>query len=720
MIREALGLLLLLPVPQEDRETMRKVHAAVHGSFVGVEITLRKKTRIEKAEFEEEAPDNEAQRLQMLMENRQTLDSWGVVIEKGLILMPELTLDRVDVEKIEVTDAAGARFEAALHAVGRNHDFVLLKPAEPRDLAPLSFGEWRRPALGENFYVTWADRVDDRWHLNVSPYIQTNAPLLETKDWFCIDSMRLGSVVSDKTGAPVGVALDQFLWILADGRSSFLGKAIAADERVTDLEKKCEALRKALTPQVRRIEVTFRADKAEEFVRAEDPRQGRAVLFGIPVDDRGTLLVPQDLSREMVRKIEDIRVVDGARRLPGAFVGSFKSFSGMLVRADGLKTQPCVALDGAAPPIGQLFFTAGFEDRFGRSRVKIDYNRLFRRDKGLKGAVRLQPRKRAVPGAFLLDFDGRVVGWATSDKKEEDLDEMALEQARGRFMDRYRSHFTPDYLRRMIFFSEIAAALRDPASHFDAKAVPMSHKEEKTLVWLGIEFQELSKPLAEALGIQERDLTNDGRRGLLITELYPASPAALAGLRVEDILLSVQPEGEPAARDLAAEPDRFGGYMRGGMHGYGGRGLPAPWRPTRNYLTTMLTEIGVARKVTFEYVRDKAKAKMQVTLANAPTDYETAERFKDDGLGFTVKELTYEVRHYQKLDAALSGVVVAKVESGSRADVAKLPPLSTITRVNDVAVRDLAHFKELVGASKGLTLTTLSHGQTKLIELSRE
>jgi hypothetical protein len=40
--------------------------------------------------------------------------------------------------------------------------------------------------------------------------------------------------------------------------------------------------------------------------------------------------------------------------------------------------------------------------------------------------------------------------------------------------------------------------------------------------------------------------------------------------------------------------------------------------------------------------------------------------------------------------------------------------------VNDVAVKNLAHFKELLASRKGLTLTAISLGQTKLVELSRE
>lgn len=704
---------------QEDREAVRKTFEAVHKSFLGIDVHLRKKTRLEKAELEDEAMDAEGQRLLQLAENDQTLEAWGVAVAKDLILMSERGLKEADVEKIEAVDSTGARFGAKLLAVGRTLDFVLLRPEPARELVPLAFSDWKEPRLGDNFHVTYADRVDNRWHLNISPYIQTNAPLEGGKDWFCIDLMRPGSVVSDKDGATVGVALDQYLWVRADGRSSFLGKAVLADERVGELEKRYDGFRNALAPAVRKIEIVFRADRpADRFMPPDEAKAGRASVFGVAIDDQGTLLVPDDLSRDLVRKIEDIRILDGGQVLPAAFVGSFRAFGAFLVRAEGLKTRAAILPDGAAFPPGELFFTAGFEDRFGRSRIQIDTNRLFRTERGLAGAARVQPRKRIKPGSFLLDFEGRVVGCATSDRKEEDLDEVAMEASRERYaMDRYRGGYGQDHLRRLVFFSEIKDVLANPAAHFDPRAVPMTKKEEKRLVWLGVEYQEVSKPVAEALGIQERDLTNDGRRGLLVMEIYAGSPARKASLRTDDVLLSVQPEGEAAARDLVAEQDRFG--MAGRMGGLRDRGGP-PWKPVRNYLSTMLTEIGAAKKAVFEVLRGKQKLKLTVPLEFAPVDFETAERHKDDALGFTVKELTYEVRHFQKLDPAVTGAVVVRVESGGKADIAKLPPLSIITRVNDVPVRDLAHFREMTAPSKSVTLTTLSLGQTKLVELSRD
>jgi S1-C subfamily serine protease len=705
---------------QEERDGVRKTYETVRPSFLAIEITLRKKTRLEKAELEDETLDADDQRLQQLREAEQPLEAWGVAVDKNLILMAEKGLKESDVERIRVTDSTGASFEAALAGVGRRHDFVLLKPTSPRELTPLSFAEWTRPALGETFHVTFADRVDRQWHLNVSPYILTNAPLVESPDWFCIDVMRPGSVISDRKGETVGIALDQYLWVTKDGRSSFLGKSILADDRLGDLEKRFEPFRKPLQASVKRIEILFRSEKsAERYMPSEEPRAGKATVFGVAVDDRGTLFVPEDLGRDAIRKIDDVAVLDEGTRLPAAFVGSFRAFGGFLVRAEGLKTTAGIVRDGKAPPAGEILFTATFEDRFGASRIKFDYNRLFRVEPGLGGVARIQPRKRIKEGSFLLDSAGRIVGVSTVDRKEEDLDDVALEASRERYYtDRYRTG-GGEHLRRLLFFSEIAPFLDHPTPQFDPRAVPMTKKEEKKLVWLGVEYQEISKPVADALGIQGRDQTNDGRRGLVVTEVYAGSPAEKAGLRPDDVLLTLRPEGE-SPRDLVGEPDRFGGMSRGMPYGPGRGGFVTPWKPTRNYLTTMLTEVGASKKVTFQVLRAKALSDVSLTLDYAPIDYDTAERYKDEMLGLTAKELTYEVRQFHKLELAASGVVVARVESGGKADVGKLQPLSIVTRVNNVAVRDLEHFRQLVTSTKNVTMTTIAYGQTKLVELARD
>jgi S1-C subfamily serine protease len=706
-------------VPQEDREAVRRTYEAVRPSFVGLDIALRRKTRLEKAELEEDGGDAEAQRIAQLAENGQLLEAWGVAVAEDAVLMSDRGLKDADIERITATDATGARFDVVPAGTGRRHDFVVLKPKEPRKLTPLAFSDWTPPRLGETFHVTYADHQDGAWQLNVSPYIQTNAPLVPGQDWFCLDHLRTGSVVCDAKGVPVGVALDAFLWVTKEGRSSFLGKALLADERVTDLETRMADLRARLAGSVKRIEILFRSERPVDRFMPADDAKNRAVVFGVPVDDEGTLFVAEDLPREQVRRIEDLWSVEGDTRMPARFAGLWRAFGGFLVKVPGLKTVPAIALDGVAPPPGELFFAAALDDRFGRVRIRLETSRVFRQQRGIGGAPRLQPKRRLRPGTLLLDFDGRLVGCATVDRKEEDIDEVAAAEA-SRAFGRSRFGFANDYLRRLLWFSEIAGQLDGkPGPHFDPRAVPLTRKEDKRLVWLGVEFQEMSKPLAEALGVQDRDLTNDGRRGLWVTEIYAGSPAARAGIALDDILLTVQPEGE-AARDLVAETDRFAGLNPRGMLGERRGGGVTPWRAPRNYLTNLLTEIGAGRKAVFEVLRGRERRRVELALEHAPTDYETAERHKDEGLGFTVKELTYEVRHVQKLDPSATGVVVARVESGSKSDVAKLASLSIITKVNDATVKDLAHFRSLIAAAKGFTLTTVFYGQTKLVELSRE
>lgn len=723
MKSDAIAALLLLCAPQETHPGVGPAFESARKSFVGVDVHLRKKTRLEKADLDEESLDPELQRLGQLAEAGLPFESWAVAVDKDLLLMAEKGLRAEAVEKIECFDAAGERFTATLQAVGRNFDFVLLKPTTPRSFPPLEFADWAPPAPGATFHVTYAERAEGRWHLNVSPYIMTNGPLAPERGWFCLDSMRTGAVVADAKGRPVGVALDHYLWVREDGRSSFLGKALVADERLGDLEARYAELRKTLPDAVKRVEITLRSERVQErYMPPEDPRAGRLALFGVLIDAQGGLLVPEGLSRETVRRIEDIQVVDAGRSLPAKFVASFRGFGGLLLRAEGLGGTPAVNLAATAPAPGALFLTAAVEDRFGRSRIRFDHNRLFRIERGLEGVDRLRPRFRIKGGSLLLDLEGKILGFATADKKEEDLDELAVEASRERFAyERMRSAYTPDHLRRTVFFGEIAAALAAPAAHADAKAVPMTPRDEKRLVWLGVEYQELSKPLAEALQIQERELSNDGRRGLLVTELYAGSPAEKAGLKRDDILLAIRPEGEPA-RDLVAEPDRLGGgFPRSGRMPAGRGGPPEnPWRATRNYLTSMLTEIGAGKKVSLDVLRGREKRAVELVLELAPADSETAERHKDDALGATFKELTYEVSHYQKLERGQTGVLVARVESGGKADIAKLPTLSVVTRLNGTPVRDLAHFKQLLAAAPSPTFTTVLFGQTKLVELPRD
>ena len=190
--------------------------------------------------------------------------------------------------------------------------------------------------------------------------------------------------------------------------------------------------------------------------------------------------------------------------------------------------------------------------------------------------------------------------------------------------------------------------------------------------------------------------------------------ASSAVLKPDDVLLTITPDAGTAT-DLTPEADRFDRYrFRGETF--------TPWRPRKNYLTSLLTTLGPGKKVSFDFLRGRDKKSAEVVLEKSPVDFDTAEKLKDDGLGFTVKDLTYEVRYFQKLDAALGGVVVAKVERGSRAEVAKLQPLSIVARVNGTPLKGLEHFTALLAearasGAKAVTFTVQNFSQTRLVDL---
>jgi len=83
-------------------------------------------------------------------------------------------------------------------------------------------------------------------------------------------------------------------------------------------------------------------------------------------------------------------------------------------------------------------------------------------------------------------------------------------------------------------------------------------------------------------------------------------------------------------------------------------------------------------------------------VAQSPRYYGSASHYKSDALGMTVKDLTYEVRRYFRLVDDKPGVIVSKLEPGSKASVAGIRPYEIITHVNDSPVQTVKTFEQLI------------------------
>ena len=74
----------------------------------------------------------------------------------------------------------------------------------------------------------------------------------------------------------------------------------------------------------------------------------------------------------------------------------------------------------------------------------------------------------------------------------------------------------------------------------------------------------------------------------------------------------------------------------------------------------------------------------------------------------TVRDLTFEVRRYFQKKPDDPGVIVSKVEPGSKGAVSGIKPYEIVTQVNDATVANIKDFEKLTAGEEELRLS-LSH-----------
>ena len=131
------------------------------------------------------------------------------------------------------------------------------------------------------------------------------------------------------------------------------------------------------------------------------------------------------------------------------------------------------------------------------------------------------------------------------------------------------------------------------------------------------------------------------------------------------------------------------------MSGFESSGI-RPWPGANNYLNQILTQIGEGKKITLTYWRDGKELIYDFTLANAPYDFESTEKFKDETTGLTIREVTYEVRYAWRLDNDFKGVIVSKVEEGSKSAIGGIRTYDLITKIDDQAIGSISDFKKVM------------------------
>ena len=145
--------------------------------------------------------------------------------------------------------------------------------------------------------------------------------------------------------------------------------------------------------------------------------------------------------------------------------------------------------------------------------------------------------------------------------------------------------------------------------------------------------------------------------------------------------------------------------------------IPRPWPPVENQLTRTLTDLGFGTRFTAEFFDNGRVFHREFVVEQSPPHFDAAPKFKAEGLGLTVRDLTYEVRRYFQRADDEPGVVISRIEPGSRASVAGLKPFEVITHVNDQPVPDVKGFQKLLGAGGDVRLGVRRMSKGRIVRI---
>jgi len=285
--------------------------------------------------------------------------------------------------------------------------------------------------------------------------------------------------------------------------------------------------------------------------------------------------------------------------------------------------------------------------------------------------------------------------------------------------ERYHYYDRHEKLTAAIYLDGV---LGDLAANLDASNIPLTEAEENRLAWMGVELQQMDRELARINKVS--DLTNDGQTGAIVSYVYPDSPATVAGIEPGAILLRLYVEGQPKPLDVELDNDSY--YF---MEGFPWDQLdqvpeeyleqiPRPWPPAENTFTRALTDIGFGTKYKAEFFINGEKLLKDFVVIESPPHYDSAPRFESEQLGLTVRDLSYEVRRFFQKTPDEPGVIVSKVEPGSKGSVSGVKPYEIITHINDEPVMTVKDFERmLTGDELRLSVKRMMKGRVVKIKM---
>ena len=260
------------------------------------------------------------------------------------------------------------------------------------------------------------------------------------------------------------------------------------------------------------------------------------------------------------------------------------------------------------------------------------------------------------------------------------------------------------------------------AHSFNPEYVPRTETDRNRMAWIGVEVMHLTSEAAREKKVTE--FLKDDSAGMVVTKVYPGAPAAGAGIKEGDILLTVRPEKSQKAIGLASSDDygsSFSWDSDDDDDSFSSRFFSSrstPWPNAEGGINGVFSRLGIGSKVIVAWVSNRVRREATMTLAQLPVHYNNARRSRNRDIGMTVCDMTYEVRTFFRFGDDAPGVVISKLKHGDPAAVAGLRQYEIITDVNGKPVKSAKEFGAAIKGQKELTFSVRRLTATRIVRIS--
>lgn len=634
------------------------------------------------------------------MERNIPFDALGYALAPNRVLLQDLHVQQKWIKSIEV-EFGGVKYPAKEVLRYPLEGGVLVETEKPVEgIKPLVFEGRGIPEKPAYFYVVREDGltvsgVKGSGAASFKHYAETGRDFYEgAANTLVVNEKDEAVTVALQTKVELGK--EQFAppseWTSVPASS--LGEGIAA------MEKRVSQF---VVPLYMRLE-----SQSKDSGRSSSRGGGdETYLAGFALPD-GEVLIPANLSAEDTARLNlvEYRAPDGGKTKL-EFVGSLDEWGALIARfPDGKLPAGFVPARFCATKPEELLYGSVYsfstKNNGGTLKIKASEHVLEEFEVVWGGGVVPDvdtDRGRGVCLSAVLSADGELLSVPLSRRQSTD-----------RWSSRSASPLPGGDVAAMV-----------AARSFNSEFVPRTETDRNRVAWIGVEVMRLTSEAAMEKKVME--FLGDEDDGGLVTKVYPGTPAAEAGIKEGDVLLTVRPEKSQKTARLRPSGD-YGSSYSWSMYddddfAYSGYSS-TPWPNAEGGVNGVFSRLGIGSKVVVAWVAvpELVRREAPMTLVQIPVHYNNARRSRNRDIGMTVCDMTYEVRTYFRLADDAPGVVVSKLKPGDPAAVAGLRPYEIITDVNGKPVKSAKEFGAAIKGKKELTFSVRRLTATRVVRIS--